>query len=150
MGTLTGLSGEYVTFDKKVRKSNFGLIAANLPNWQFWRINDANATGRCDSTKRSHANQGRNHPSDSNRRENPEILSDGNDAKAFLTRLSRISESSERSRKVFEKSRCDKDESDGCIDTWIEVMKLHFEEEDLTERQECSALTSNLEGTALN
>ena len=29
-------------------------------------------------------------------------------------------------------------------------MKLHFEEEDLTERQECSALTSNLEGTALN
>ena len=32
----------------------------------------------------------------------------------------------------------------------IEVMKLHFEEEDLSERQECSALTSNLEGTALN
>ena len=29
-------------------------------------------------------------------------------------------------------------------------MNLHFEEEDLTERQECSALTSNLEGTALN
>ena len=29
-------------------------------------------------------------------------------------------------------------------------MKLHFEEEDLTERQGCSALTSNLEGTALN
>ena len=29
-------------------------------------------------------------------------------------------------------------------------MKLHFEEEDLTERQKCSALTSNLEGTALN
>ena len=29
-------------------------------------------------------------------------------------------------------------------------MKLHFEEEELTERQECSALTSNLEGTALN
>ena len=29
-------------------------------------------------------------------------------------------------------------------------MKLHFEEEDLTERQEYSALTSNLEGTALN
>ena len=25
-----------------------------------------------------------------------------------------------------------KDESDGCIDTWIEVMKLHFEEEDLS------------------
>ena len=29
-------------------------------------------------------------------------------------------------------------------------MKLHFEEEDLSERQECSALTSNLEGRALN
>ena len=29
-------------------------------------------------------------------------------------------------------------------------MKLHFEEEDLSERQECSALTSNLEGTVLN
>ena len=29
-------------------------------------------------------------------------------------------------------------------------MKLHFEEEDLSERQECSALTSYLEGTALN
>ena len=29
-------------------------------------------------------------------------------------------------------------------------MKLLFEEEFLTERQKCSALTSNLEGTALN
>ena len=29
-------------------------------------------------------------------------------------------------------------------------MKLHFEDEDLTERQECRAFTSNLEGTALN
>ena len=29
-------------------------------------------------------------------------------------------------------------------------MKLHFEEEDLSERQECSAFTSNLEGTAIN
>ena len=29
-------------------------------------------------------------------------------------------------------------------------MKLHFEEKDLSDRQECSALTSNLEGTALN
>ena len=68
----------------------------------------------------------------------------------FLTRLSRTSERSENSRRVFKKPRSYKDESDGCIDTWIEVMKLHFEEEDLSERQECSALTSNLEGTALN
>ena len=29
-------------------------------------------------------------------------------------------------------------------------MKLHFEEEDLSDRQECSSLTSNPEGTALN
>ena len=29
-------------------------------------------------------------------------------------------------------------------------MKLHFEEKDLSERQECSALTSNLEETTLN
>ena len=68
----------------------------------------------------------------------------------FLTRLSRTNERSEMSRRVFKKPRCYKDESDGCIDTWIEVMKLHFEEEDLSERQECSALTRNLEGTALN
>ena len=68
----------------------------------------------------------------------------------FLTRLSRTNERSEKSRRVFKKPRCYKDESDGCIDAWIEVMKLHFEEEDLSERQECSALTSNLEGTALN
>ena len=68
----------------------------------------------------------------------------------FLTRLSRTNERSEKSRRVFKKPRCYKDESDGCSDTWIEVMKLHFEEEDLSERQECSALTGNLEGTALN
>ena len=68
----------------------------------------------------------------------------------FLTMLSNTNECSEKSRRVFKKPRCYKDESEGCIDTWIEVMKLHFEEEDLSERQECSALTSNLEGTALN
>ena len=68
----------------------------------------------------------------------------------FLTRLSTTNERSEKSRRVFKKPKCYKDESDGCIDTWIEVMKLHFEEEDFSEREECSALTSNLEGTALN
>ena len=68
----------------------------------------------------------------------------------FLTKLSRTNERSEKSRRVFKKPRCYKDESDGCIDTWIDVMKLHFDEKDLSERQECSALTSNLEGTALN
>ena len=55
-----------------------------------------------------------------------------------------------RSRRTRKKTKSYKDESDGCIDTWIEVMKLHFEEENLSKKQECSALTSNLEGTALN
>ena len=139
------------------------------------------ATGRGDSSNRSHASpgmshvsQGRNNPSESDGREVPsaEPLSGGNGTQAghsrevtsiatafehlnrsletFLTRLSRTNERSEKSRMVFKKPRCYKDESDGCIDTWIEVMKLHFEEEDLSERQECSALTSNLEGTSLN
>ena len=51
----------------------------------------------------------------------------------FLTRLSRTSECSEKSRRVSKKPASFKDESDGCIDTSIELMKLHFEEEDLTE-----------------
>ena len=67
----------------------------------------------------------------------------------FLKRLIRNNERSEKSRRVFIKPRCYKDESDCCIDTWINIMKLQFEEEDLTERQECSALRSNLERTDL-
>ena len=122
----------------------------------------------------SHASQGRNNPGESDRSDipNPEALSGGEDTQAghsrdatakatsfkplkrsletFLTRLSRTNERSKKSRRVFKKPRCYKDESDGCIDTWIEVMKLHFEEEDQSERQECSALTSILEGRALN
>ena len=120
---------------------------------------NTHSTGRCDSRNmchaspgRSHAIQGRNNPSDSDRRENPkaEPLSGGNDTQAghsrdatsmatafeplnrsletFLTRLSRTNESSKKSRMVFKKPRCYKHESDGCIDTWIKVMKLHFEE----------------------
>ena len=136
---------------------------------------------RSDSRNRSHASpwrsraiQGRNDPSDSDRKEVPstEPLSGVNDTQTghprdatsmatafeplnrsletFLTKLSKTNERTEKSRRVFKKPRCYKDESDGSIDTWIEVMKLHFEEEDVSERQECSALTSNLEGTALN
>ena len=110
------------------------------------------------SPRMSHASQGRNNPGDSDRRDipNTEPLSGGDDTQAghsrdatamatafdplnrsletFLTRLSRTNERSEKSRIVFEKARCYKNESDGCIDTWIEVMKLHFEEEDLSER----------------
>ena len=68
----------------------------------------------------------------------------------FITKLSRSTERGERSRRTLKKPKSYKDESDGSIDTWIEVMKLHFEEENLSKKQECSALTSNLEGTALN
>ena len=68
----------------------------------------------------------------------------------LITKLSKSTERGERSRRTLKKPKSYKDESDGCIDTWIEVMKLHFEEESLSKKQECSALTSNLEGTALN
>ena len=68
----------------------------------------------------------------------------------FITKLSKSAERGERSRRTLKKPKSYKDESDGCIDTWIEVMKLHFEEESLSKKQECSALTSNLEGTALS
>ena len=126
------------------------------------------------SPGRSHVGQGGNTHGDSDCRDAPntELLTRCEDTQAghatdatamatafetlnrsletFLRRLSRTNERSEKSRRVFKKPRCYKDESDGCIDTWIEVMKLHFEEENLSERQECSALTSILEGTALN
>ena len=68
----------------------------------------------------------------------------------FITKLSKSTERGERSRRTLKKPKSYTDESNGCIDTWIEVMKLHFEEENLSKKQECSALTSNLEGTALN
>ena len=68
----------------------------------------------------------------------------------FITKLSKSTERGERSRRTLKKPKSYEDESEGCIDTWIEMMKLHFEEESLSKKQECSALTSNLEGTALN
>ena len=168
-----GNSSSSATGDNRTRGPNIrGSSTGNRRTSNERPKQDTNATGRCDSRNRSHASQGRNNPSDQDRRENPEALSGGNDTQAghsrdatlmatdfeppnrslktFLTRLSRINERSEKSRRVFKKPRCFKNESDGCIDTRIEVMKLHFEEGDLSERQECSALTSNLEGTVLN
>ena len=41
----------------------------------------------------------------------------------FLTRLSRTNERSKKSRREFKKPGCYKDESDGCIDTWIEAFR---------------------------
>ena len=130
------------------------------------------ANGRSDSGNRGHASPRRGHEDTQAGNTHTEPLTRCEDTQAghsrdatamatafeplnrslvtFLTRFSRTNERSEKSRRVFKKPRCYKDESDGCTDTWIEVMKLHFEEEDLSERQECSALTSNLEGTALN
>ena len=67
----------------------------------------------------------------------------------FITKLSKSTERGERSRRTLKMPKSYKDESDGCIDTWIEVMKLNFEEKNLSKKQECSPLTSNLEGTAL-
>ena len=167
-------SSSYATGDNRPRGPNIrgGSSTGNRPTSNERPTQDTHASGRWDSRNLNHENQGRNYPRDSNRRENPEPLSWGNDAQAehsrdatsiatafeplnrsletFRIRLSRINERSEKYRRVFKKPRCCKDESDGFLDTWIEVMKLHFEDEDLTERQQCSALTSNLEGTALN
>ena len=68
----------------------------------------------------------------------------------FITKLSKSTERGEMSSRTPKKPESYKDESYGCIDTWIEVLKLHFEQENLSKKQECSALTSNLEGTALS
>ena len=60
----------------------------------------------------------------------------------FITKLSKSTERGERSRN---RSRTRTSQ----IAVLIEVMKLHFEEKKPL-KQECSALTSNLEGTALS
>ena len=64
---------------------------------------------------------------------------------AFATRNT---DSSERrggkSRKIFKKPKEFKDDSDGCIDTWVEVMRLHLEQDNLNdERKACTAILSN-------
>ena len=70
---------------------------------------------------------------------------------AFATRNTDSSErGGGKSRKNFKKPKEFKDDSDGCIDTWVEVMRLHLEQDNLNdERQACTAILSNLEGTAL-
>ena len=137
-GSLTS----YATGDNRQRGPNIrGSSTGNRPTSNERPTQDTHATGRWDSMNWNLANQGRSHPSDSNRRENPEPLSGGNDSQAgpsrdatsmatafeplnrsletFLTRLSRTSERSAKCRRVFKKPRCFKDKSDGCIDTWI-------------------------------
>ena len=70
---------------------------------------------------------------------------------AFATRNTESSNrGSGKSRKTFKKPKEFKDDSDGCIDTWVEVMILHLEKDNLNDkRQACTAILSNLEGTAL-
>ena len=70
---------------------------------------------------------------------------------AFATRNTDSSNRRDgKSRKTFKKPKEFKDDSDGCIDTWVEVMRLHLEQDNLNdERQACTAILSNLEGTAL-
>ena len=70
--------------------------------------------------------------------------------KTLIIKLSKSTERGEKSRRTPKKPKSYEDESDDCIDTWIEVIKLHFEKENLSEKQKCSALTSSLEGTALS
>ena len=49
----------------------------------------------------------------------------------FITKLSKSTERGERSRMTLKKPNSYKNESYGCIDTWIQVMKLNFEEKNL-------------------
>ena len=42
----------------------------------------------------------------------------------FITKLSKSTERGERARRTLKKPKLNKDESDGCIDTWIEVIKF--------------------------
>ena len=123
-----GSSSSYATGDNGSRVPNIrGSSAGNRPTSNERPTQDTHSTGRCDSRNWSHANQGRSH---SVRRGNPEPISGGNDAQEghsrdatslatafeplnrslekFLTRLSRTTERSEKSRRVFEKPRATK------------------------------------------
>ena len=70
---------------------------------------------------------------------------------AFATRNADSSDrGSGKSRKIFKIPKAFKDDSDGCIDTWEEKIRLRLEQDNLNdERQACAAILSNLEGTSL-
>ena len=70
---------------------------------------------------------------------------------AFATRNTGLIErGGGKSRKTFKKPEEFKDDSEGCIDTWVEVMRLQLEQDNLSdEREACPAILSNLEGTAI-
>ena len=76
-----GSSSGYAAGDKNPRGPNIKGSSTGHRSTSNERPTQAtHATGRCDSINWNHANQGRSRPSDSNRRENPEPLSGGNDA----------------------------------------------------------------------
>ena len=68
--TRRGISSSYVTGDNRLRgPANIGGgSTGNRPTSEELLTRDANATGRCDSTSWSRANQGRIQPKDSYRR----------------------------------------------------------------------------------
>ena len=70
---------------------------------------------------------------------------------AFATRNTDSSDRGKcKSRKTFKKPKNFKADSDGCIDTWVEIMRLHLEQDNLNDkRQACTAILSNIEGTSL-
>ena len=70
---------------------------------------------------------------------------------AFATRNTDSGDSgSGKFRKTLKKPKEFKNDSNGCIDTWVEVKRLHLKQDNLNdESQACTAILSNLEGTAL-
>ena len=119
-----GSSSGYATGDNRPRGPNIrGSSTGNRQTSNERPTQDTYPTGRCDSRNSSHASQGRNNPSDSDRRENPEPLSGGDDFQAgnsrdatsmatvleplnkyleiFLTKLSSTNERSEKIRRVL-------------------------------------------------
>ena len=47
----------------------------------------------------------------------------------IITKISKSTERGERSRRKLKKPKSYKDGSGDCVDTWIEALKLYFEEE---------------------
>ena len=55
---------------------------------------------------------------------------------AFATRNTDSSDrGSDKFRKTFQKPKEFKDDSDGCIDNWVEVMRLHLEQDNLNDER---------------
>ena len=75
-----GSSSGYATGDNRTRGPNItGSSTGNRQTSKERPTQDTHANGICDSRNRSHASQGKNNPSDQDRRENPEPFSGHND-----------------------------------------------------------------------